>query len=206
MKKMGKPKDIDARRDILSAFDAKPINDLGDVVEHLSKIKRPKSERSVRYILNKMENEGLVKLIKRGANNRAFWVKNVFSDATTLTDVNGNPVSLVQFITELDALDNHPLLRNETLQLMKQWMLNSIAIVDADAYAAKKLNPPVARELKSNLEELKAAIELLHRYVKHFLNAEVWSELGHTKMSKELEGLGITSVIVDRYGMNRHEE
>ena len=207
MKNVGKPKDIELRRDILSAFDSKPICDLADISEHLSNLKRPRADHAIRYVTKKMVSEGLITIVKRGSNNRAYYVKNMFSNATTMSSLSGKPVTLVQFITELDALEMHPILKDAVLDLMKQWMFNSIAIVDPKAYEDKKLTPPVARDLKNNLEELRVALESLHRYIKTFISTDIWSELGHRKMSKELEGLGITSLLVDRYGIkNQHDD
>lgn len=206
MKNVGKPKDIELRRDILSSFDSKPICDLADITEHLSKLKRPRPSHSIRYVTKKMVSEGLISIIERGPNNKAYYVKNMFSNATAMHNLNGKPVTLVQFITELDSLEIHPLLKDEVLDMMKRWMFNSIAIVDPNAYTDKKVPIPVARELKSNLEELRSAIEILHRYVKGFISTDIWSELGHRKMTKELESLGITSVLVDRYGIKPNNQ
>lgn len=196
---MGKPKDIELRHDILSSFDAKPVNDLGGVFEHLNKINKRRPLHTIRYVIKAMEKEGLITVIKRGDKNRAYYVKSLFPNATTMTSLRGEPVTLVQFITELDSLDNHPLLKDSVLTMLKQWMFNSIAIADKDAYKAKKLPIPVAEDLDASLNELKLAIELLHRYVKAFIATGVSSELGQRKVLKELEGLGITSVLVDRY-------
>jgi hypothetical protein len=191
---MAKARDTQLRHDILTAFDNKSICTIEDIREHVNK-----PDHTVRYTVKAMLNEGLIKVFKRGEHNRAYYVKEMFPNTTVLTSLTGNPVGLMQFIGELDQLNTHPVINDTALEFMKLWMLNAIATADKQAYTDKKRPIPVAKELKSNLEELRSAIELLHRYVKTFLDTDMWSDAAQERLKKELDGIGITSVLVDRY-------
>jgi hypothetical protein len=196
---MPKPRDTELRCDILSALDRKPVCTIQDIKEHLIKIKKPKPEHTIRFTVKAMCKEGLLKVFKRGEHNRAFYVKAVFPNTTTLINFKGEPVTLMQFISELDGRDSHPLLSDTALELMKSWMLNAIAVSDKKAYLDKRIDPPDPLEIKRNLEQMKRAIEMIHRFVKAFIDTDVWSNVGHDRVKKELDGLGITAVIVDRH-------
>lgn len=197
---MPKGRDLELRRDILAAFNKQVACSLQDINKYLKTIKNPKPEHTIRYTVNAMVKEGLLKQSHRGNKNRAFYTRESLPTVSTFLNLKGQPVTLMQFIRELDERDSHPLLNDTALRLMKEWILNSIAIADPSAYKEKGITPPVAEDLLAHLDSMRVAVETFHRFLKTFISSGIWSTEQRKRLSKELEGLGITSIIVDRYG------
>lgn len=205
------------RTAILSAFDQSPICTIIHVVNHIQAIDEKYelfslesyartntssiSYRSTRRTMQSMVREGLLTEIpQRGNKNQIFFTKAMFKNATRFVDLDGNTISLREFIYKLtDNAYDLPLIEPNAMNVIKAWMLAVLGSSIPDAYTAKgKPVPPVA-EYRQKLREVQIMTKKFHMLISEFLKADVWTPVAKETLAREFNSNCVEehSIIVD---------
>lgn len=208
---MAKPYERNHRSDILNAFNSTAVATVSDIVtiinsspEVTSESVSPTSYQSTRRMMLKMVKEGTVtELPKRGEKNQRYYTKTFFKDTTRLINYEGDNVSLREFIHSLVDDVSPEIVNPEALKVIKYWMLSTLGASDPVAYAAKNKETPNVDAMRKQLEATLAMTGKFHRFLKSYLDSDVWSPVARERLLKEFKASCVEelTVIVDNTWM-----
>jgi hypothetical protein len=227
---LSRPYNQDFRSAILNAFDRKPIASIKNVVsiitetyaesdddldEDIKPDVKPNlfnstitevkpfvpSYQSTRTMMQKMVKEGLlIELPKKGEKNTLYYTKSMFKNVVRFTTLDGNNVSLREFIHTLVDSSKDPMLIDPiALNTIKAWMLGSLGSTIPDAYTSKNKSVPPVDEYRRKLEIVLKLTKQFHAFVKQFLDSGAYSPVDREILAREFNSNCVEehSVIVD---------
>lgn len=170
---MAKPVDKEYRAAILNAFDTKLQLTVKEVYEYLVSVGMAKDMQSTRRMLVKMTREGLVQELPRINNHVRVYTKLMANSHLRLINYDGETVSLLKFLAELNDVTFSPIFSDNVQRKIKSAICDYLAGQFPEPYEAKNREVPDVQRMEKALQEVVEGTRLMHMFIKRFLDTPV---------------------------------
>ncbi|MFE1915009.1 hypothetical protein [Streptomyces anandii] len=133
-----------------------------------------------------MTDEGLLLTLGRGEKNALIYTKAVFNPFQTFQTLDGESVSLLEFVQHVDALESR-LINPQALGMLKHLMLGYLASTYDKPFIAKGKTPVAKEDARAGLTELIKFLSSYHALVKSFLDNKIWDEHNRDSIAKQFK-------------------